>query len=114
MTLRQQQSAFLHDAAVFLLWLYENGYEATSGEFERTALMAEYYKKIGKSNAGMLSQHCKRLAMDLNIFKDGQLVQDLNDFTEIVAKWESLSPPNSWGGMGIKSGHHCDCSQQNS
>ena len=100
MTYRQRQSKFMKDVGEFLVWLYDNGYEVTTGEFERTAMMAEYYKKIGKSNAGMKSRHCARMAMDINIFKDGELLSEYKDLEPIAIKWESLDRGNSWGGTG--------------
>lgn len=102
MTYREKQAKFMLDISKFIVWLNEQGYEVTCGEFERTAMMAEYYKKIGKSKAGDKSLHCKRMACDINIFKNGKLLQAFEDLEPLAAKWESYDVNNSWGGMGIK------------
>ena len=102
MTYREKQSKFLLDMSKLIIWANENGYEVTSGEFERTSLMAEHYKKIGKSNAGLNSLHCKRMAADLNIYKDGKYLVSVEELKPIALYWESLDPLNSWGGTGTK------------
>ena len=45
----------------------------------------------------MDSQHLKKLAIDLNIFKDGVLCS-AEQIRPIGKFWESLSPVNRWGG----------------
>ena len=67
-TLRNKQSRFAKDIAQFILWIYDQGYEITLGEAYRTPEQAEInaQKGIGIKN----SLHTKRLAIDINLFKD--------------------------------------------
>ena len=99
MTLREAQSAFAKQFAEFVVWLYEQGYEVTFGEAQRTDEMAELYLKQGKSKSGKNSLHCKKLAFDIFIFKDGKLLEDKASLSDIGAKWESMDAMNSWGGF---------------
>lgn len=98
MTLRETQSTFAKNFAEFISWLYSEGYEVTFGEAYRTSEQAEWYKKTGFSKAGLKSLHCSRLAFDINIFKNGNLLSS-KDLTDVGMKWESMHPYNSWGGF---------------
>lgn len=72
------------------------GYMVRIGEVFRPQEMQELYFRTGKSKT-LKSQHTKKLAIDLNLFKNGQLCTA----TEIVPLgkwWEALDPLNRWGG----------------
>lgn len=97
LSLRQEQSLFSYQFASFILWLYSEGYEVTDGEAWRPIEMQRIYFENGKSKT-MDSQHGKRLARDLNIFKDGKLLTRKEELQVIGEKWESLDPKNRWGG----------------
>ena len=43
MGIRNRQSEFAKEFAEFVVWLYEQGYEVTFGEAQRTEEMAEIY-----------------------------------------------------------------------
>lgn len=101
MALVAEQAAFLLDVARLILWCEEQGWTVTGGELYRTAEQQQIYVKTGRSKT-MASNHLKRLAVDLNFFRGGQLVYDLNALEPIGAYWESLSPRNSWGGRWHK------------
>ena len=75
----------------------ERGYEATFGEAYRTAEQQEIYFRTGKTKT-MNSYHLKRLAIDLNFFKNGEYLTAKEDLQEIGDYWESLNNKNSWGG----------------
>ena len=66
MTLREQQSKFAHMMALLILYAEEIGYEVTMGDCYRDARC-----KYGHPR----SLHKKRLAVDLNIFKNGKYLQ---------------------------------------
>ena len=74
----------------------ELGYTCTVGEAYRTPEQAALNAKKGTGIADSL--HCKRLAIDLNIFKDGVYLTDGVKFKEIGVYWKSLNPNNAWGG----------------
>ena len=98
MTLRQEQSAFTRDITRLLVYLAGKGYEVTLGEAHRTVDQQRLHIAAGRSLT-MNSQHLKRLALDLNIFLDGRLIQTKAELQEIGDFWEGLDPgKNVWGG----------------
>lgn len=89
-----RQSAFLLSVGKLVLFATELGYKVTIGEAERTKDQAEIYYKQGK---GILSsKHCQRLAVDLNFYKAGKLINDRVSLESIGAFWEHLG--GVWGG----------------
>jgi peptidoglycan L-alanyl-D-glutamate endopeptidase CwlK len=98
-SLRQNQSIFAKQFAEFIVWLYSEGYEVTFGEAQRTEEMADIYVKKGLSSAGRKSLHLQKLAFDIFIFKNGDLLEDKNALKHIGEKWESIDSLNSWGGF---------------
>lgn len=97
MALVTEQAAFLQDAAKLVVYATEQGWTVTAGELFRTAEQQAIYVKTGRSKTNN-SLHLKRLAIDLNFFRDGKLVYDVDALRPIGQFWESLSPKNSWGG----------------
>lgn len=96
MGLRQEQMAFAGQVVLLLQKAAELGYEVTLGEVLRPIEMQALYVKQGKSKT-MDSQHLKKLAIDLNLFKDG-VVCLASQIKPLGVYWESLSPHNRWGG----------------
>ncbi len=101
MRLREAQSLFAKQFAQFVLWLYEEGYEVTFGEAQRPVEMADLYLATDKSRAGRNSLHCKKLAFDIFIFKDGKLIEKKQTLESVGKKWESMDSLNSWGGFFV-------------
>jgi hypothetical protein len=75
-------------------WSYEAGYELTFGEAYRTPEQAALNAKKGSGISNSL--HIQRLAVDLNLFKDGQYLTDSKLYTPLGEYWESIG--GSWGG----------------
>ena len=97
MSLSQEQAAFLLDVCKLIQYATEQGWVVTGGELYRTPEQQEIYLKTGRSKT-MASNHLKRCAIDLNFFKDGQLVWDKQQLAPLGQYWESLNPKNRWGG----------------
>ncbi len=91
------QAAFLLDATKLIAKATLLGFTVTAGELYRTIEQQEIYFKTGRSKT-MNSMHLKRLAIDLNFFKDGSLVYDRATLRPLGEYWEGLSPLNRWGG----------------
>lgn len=84
MTGREKQSKFVRMVSHLIVWAYANGYELTFGDAFAT---------IGhKPN----SFHYKRLAIDLNLFKDGVWLDKTEDHEPLGVFWESIG--GTWGG----------------
>ena len=79
MTLGENQEAFMRDVEKLLIYLHINGYSVRGGELERTQAQQEIYYNTGKSKT-MQSNHLKRCAIDLHIFKNSVWLQSKQDF----------------------------------
>jgi hypothetical protein len=82
--------------ALLILKAYELGYEVSLGEAWRTPeqARANAAKGTGISN----SLHMDRLAVDLNLFKDGVFLTKTEDHRELGEWWESRHELARWGG----------------
>ena len=92
-----EQHAFAQDVAKLLQWLAANGFQVTLGEAWRPDEMQAIYVRTGRSQT-MTNRHGMRLAIDLNIFKDGKWLTDYESLKEVGDVWKRLSPANVWGG----------------
>jgi hypothetical protein len=96
MTLSDHQWAFLQDVAKLITFCAGNGIKLTGGELWRTHEQQLIYVKAGMSKT-MDSKHLKRLAIDLNLFINGELRHDKEAFKVPAEYWASLSPENVSG-----------------
>lgn len=94
--LSQIQQTFSKDVLKLLQHISDSGYDFTLGELFRTPEQAAINEIQGTGIANSL--HCKRLAIDINLFKDGVYLQDTNDFEQFESFWKSLNQHNRWGG----------------
>ncbi len=94
MTLRQKQSIFAKMVPLLILFAYELGYEVTIGD-----VWAYGGHKKG-------SFHYKKLAIDLNLFKNGRFLRSTKAHQPLGEFWESLSPDASWGGHWNDGNHY--------
>ena len=102
MSLIREQSIFLMHVCELLKKASELGFAASGGELYRTPEQQALHVKNGRSQT-MSSQHLKRLAIDLNFFREGadgsaELTYNVEDLRPLGAYWESLDPANRWGG----------------
>lgn len=91
LSLRKIQSEFCRKVALLIQFAYEQGYELTFGDA---------YATLGHIAD---SFHSKRLAIDLNLFKDGKYLIDTADHEPLGLFWESLG--GTWGGR-FRDGNH--------
>lgn len=94
MTLSEKQQLFTKLIAQLILWADEKGLRLTFGEAYRTPEQAALNAKSGKGIANSL--HTQRLAVDLNLFKNGVYQTDSAAYKELGIYWESLG--GAWGG----------------
>ena len=86
MSLLEQQLKFTLMVAKLINFAYENGFELTLGDAAR---MDNKGHKQG-------SFHYKRLAIDLNLFKNGKYLDKTEDHQMLGEFWKSIG--GSWGG----------------
>lgn len=104
MKLSENQFKFAHDVSLLIDFIFKHNYSCTFGEAFRTQEQAEIYarKDIGIKD----SLHCKRLAVDLNVFNSrGEYLADTNEYAQFGLYWENLDKSNRWGGR-FKDGNH--------
>lgn len=102
-TLRQKQSLFVRLVGLLIEEAYARGYELTFGETYRTPEQAILNAKAGKGIKN--SVHTERLAVDLNLFKDGRFLSSTEDHKTLGEWWEKLHPDCRWGGR-FNDGNH--------
>jgi len=96
MTLHDKQWLFMQNVAKLIAEIDRLGYTASFGEAWRTPEQAAINAKkgIGIKN----SPHLVRLAVDINLFKNGVFLQDSKSHEPFGIYWESLNQENKWGG----------------
>lgn len=90
--LRNKQSEFARKLSLLILYAFEQGYEITLGDA---------WAKSGHIEG---SFHYKRLAIDLNLFRDGVFLTKTEDHLPLGVFWESLG--GSWGGRWDDGNHY--------
>jgi len=91
LSLRSKQSLFVIMVARLIEFAYSEGYQLTFGDAWATD--------------GHMSRslHYIRLAIDLNLFRDGEYLKDTESHRPLGEYWESIG--GSWGGR-FKDGNH--------
>lgn len=88
MTLGEMQRLHVQLVAKLIEYTYAQGYELTWGEAFRTQQQAEWNAKAGTGIAQ--SVHCDRLAVDLQLFKNGIYLTDPESYKFMADYWISL------------------------
>jgi len=102
--LGDKQRKFARMAADLILHAYYLGYEVTLGDAYRDPRV---FGMIGarKGYGSRNSNHKQRLAIDLNLFKDGEYLAGTEDHRELGEWWESQDSDAVWGGR-FNDGNH--------
>tara|TARA_R110002167_G_scaffold102975_4_gene266852 strand:- start:520 stop:861 length:342 start_codon:yes stop_codon:yes gene_type:complete len=104
MSLGNKQRQFTRAISKLITWAYDNGYELTVGDAYRDPrLFGAVGVKEGYGHSK--SAHKKRLAMDLNLFKDGKYMTKTSDHKPLGDYWVTLHEDATWGGT-FKDGNH--------
>lgn len=97
MTLGEQQRLFVKLVGRLIAWTYaQPGLELTFGDAFRSAEQAALNAQKGSGISNSL--HTKRLAIDLNLFKDGQYIEKSDLYEPLGTYWKSLHELCRWGG----------------
>lgn len=103
MTLREKQSKFALMVSQLITKAYELGYEITLGDAYRDPRL---HGVIGEKKGYGHSKSCHkiRLAIDLNLFKDGKFLETTEGHKELGEWWESQG--GTWGGRFSDANHY--------
>jgi hypothetical protein len=102
MTRGQRQRLFTRMVGRLIEFAYQNGYELTFGDAYRDPRTHGEYGTKGIYGA-TYSNHKLRLAVDFNLFKDGEYLTKTSDHQLLGEYWESIG--GSWGGR-FNDGNH--------
>lgn len=103
MTLSEKQQLFAVKIAQLILWADDHGFRLTFGETFRTPQQAALNAKKGSGIPNSL--HTQRLAVDFNLFINGQYQTDSAAYLPLGEYWESIG--GAWGGRFKKpDGNH--------
>ncbi|MES2635851.1 MAG: M15 family metallopeptidase [Pseudomonadota bacterium] len=103
MTLGQKQRQLPVMLIELLEFAYKNGYEITLGDAYRDPrLHGDIGTKKGYGHSK--SAHKQRLAIDLNLFKDGKYLTSSDAHKPLGEFWESLG--GAWGGRFGDGNHY--------
>ncbi|CRY22492.1 MULTISPECIES: M15 family metallopeptidase [Yersinia] len=94
MTLSEKQAVFTLMIAQLINWAGNHNYRLTFGEAWRTPEQAALNAKNGKGIANSL--HTQRLAVDFNLFINGQYQTSTEAYKPLGEYWESIG--GTWGG----------------
>ncbi len=97
MTLSEKQKVFTFNIQKLIVYAFANGFGLTFGEVYRTPEQQKIYFDTGRSKT-MDSRHLQRLAVDFNIFKGDQLINDPAIIQPLGEYWITLNTDNVWGG----------------
>lgn len=101
-TLSQKQRRFARMVPRLIDKAHELGFEVTLGDAFRDArLHGAMGVKLGYGHRN--SAHKVRLAIDLNLFRDGEFLEQTSDHQTLGEWWESQG--GSWGGR-FNDGNH--------
>ena len=95
--LGQKQEVFTYNVAKLITYAYSKGYRIRLGH----ALRCQDCPTGRKT-----SLHKDKLAIDLNLFKDGKYLTTTEDHRFLGLYWEALDQANSWGGHFDDGNHY--------
>ena len=103
-TLGQKQRRFAKSVAGLINEALELGYEVSLGDAYRDPRVhGEFGAKVGYGAAR--SCHKLRLAIDLNLFRNGEYLGDTSAHKQLGEWWEKQGADHVWGGR-FRDGNH--------
>lgn len=111
-TLGQKQRRFARMVARLLDKAHELGFEVSLGDAYRDP---RAFGKMGQVVAygAAYSCHKMRLAIDLNLYRDGKYLATTEDHRQLGEWWEALAPDHCWGGR-FNDGNHYSITHEGS
>lgn len=105
MTLGQKQRAFARLVPRLIDKAHELGFEVTLGDAYRDP---RSHGKVGEKKAygAAFSCHKTRLAIDLNLFRDGVFLDKSEDHKPLGEWWEQQHKDACWGGRFDDGNHY--------
>lgn len=102
LSLGNKQRVFTRMVALLIEFAYSHGYELTFGDAFRDPRV-HGADRVKASYSAARSAHKFKLAVDLNLFKNGAYLTRTEDHRELGEYWESIG--GTWGGR-FNDGNH--------
>ena len=96
MTLGEKQELFSYLLAQLIIFVYGRGMKIRMGEVLRTQAQADANAESGAGISNSL--HLLKLAVDINLFRDGEYLLDIEDYRSLGDFWKGLADGCCWGG----------------
>lgn len=94
--MNKKQWAFLRNVLDLMAYAHSLGFEMTFGEAYRSKHES---RRLAAAGRGVVnSAHTNRLAIDINLFKDGKYLTKTKDHKPLGEYWLTLHKDNRWGG----------------
>ena len=107
MTLGQKQRVFTLAVAQLIEHAYELGYEVSLGDAYRDPRVFGNHGNRRKGAYGRkTSLHKLRLAIDLNLFRDGEYLAETADHAKLGLWWQENDELAVWGGDWNDGNHY--------
>ena len=106
MTLRQKQSLFVKLVCRLLIRAQGWGYELTFGDAHRSRDEQERLAELGVGANVDDSCHPLKLAIDMNLFRDGRYLRSTESHRRLGEWWEQQHPLCRWGGRFGDGNHY--------
>lgn len=104
MTLGQKQRLFTRLVGKLIAKAYRDGYELSFGDAYRSE--AERVRLAAEGKGVVNSLHGKRLAIDLNLFRDGKYLTSTESHRPLGEWWEAQHELCRWGGRFSDGNHY--------
>lgn len=98
MKLSEEQQEFTWHIGQLIMFANSQGMKLTFGDAFRSNEEQLRLYNAGKSKIKSGGNHSKRLAVDFNLFIDGKLTWEWEDYKVLGDYWIQLSDKNRWGG----------------
>ena len=105
MTLRTLQTEFARLVPRLIDHAFKLGYEVTLGDAYRDPRV-HGDMGVRKSYSHPKSAHKQRLAIDLNLFRDGEFLESSEFHRSLGEWWEQQHPLARWGGRFSDGNHY--------
>lgn len=106
MKLGDKQRLFMRLLPRLINHAHRRGYELTIGDAYRDPrVFGEVGERPDSAYGNKYSNHKSRLAVDLNLFKNGKYLTETKDHKFLGEYWEKLHPLTVWGGR-FNDGNH--------
>jgi hypothetical protein len=96
LALGEKQEVFSYLLAQLIIFAYGRGLKIRMGEVLRMQAQADANAASGAGISNSL--HLLKLAVDINLFRDGEYLLDIEDYRPLGDFWKGLAEGCRWGG----------------